>query len=224
MSVMEQVIEEKPEITLDYMRSLRVTVDHCGFYPRKDQMPRMKKLGMIVSCDDRYLNRSAPYLKVYGEDKANRISPIKSMIAGGLMPTVETELRVESGEGPSLFAQLSRLITRRNDRGELIAPEEAIDRNTLMKAITVWPSYYVLKENEIGTLEPGKFADFLVFNKDYFTVPQEQIPEVIPLMTVVGGKTVVLREELASELGEPAVGPQLNFQFTTEYDFGDPIM
>ena len=224
MDIMEQVIEEKPEITLDYMRSLRVTVNHCGFYPRKDQMPRMKKLGMIISCDDRYLNRSAPYLKVYGEDKANRISPIKSMIAGGLMPTVETELRVESGEGPSLFAQLSRLITRRNDRGELIAPEEAIDRNTLMKAITVWPSYYVLKENEIGTLEPGKFADFLVFNKDYFTVPQEQIPEVIPLMTVVGGKTVVLREELASELGEPAVGPQLNFQFTTEYDFGDPIM
>ena len=224
MDIMEQVIEEKPEITLDYMRSLRVTVDHCGFYPRKDQIPRMKRLGMIVSCDDRYLNRSAPYLKVYGEDKANRISPIKSMLAAGLMTTVETELRVESGEGPSLFAQLSRLITRRNDRGELIAPEEAIDRETLMKAITVWPSYYVLKEKEIGTLEPGKFADFVVFNKDYFTVPQAEIPEVIPVMTVVGGKTIVLREELANEWGVPAVGPQLKFQFKTEYDFGDPIL
>ena len=224
MDIMEQVIEEKPEITLDYMRSLRVTVDHCGFYPRKDQIPRMKKLGMIVSCDDRYLNRSAPYLTVYGEDKANRISPIKSMLAAGVMTTVETELRVESGEGPSLFAQLSRLITRRNDRGELIAPEEAIDRETLMKAITVWPSYYVLKEKEIGTLEPGKFADFVVFNKDYFTVPQAEIPEVIPVMTVVGGKTIVLREELANEWGVPAVGPQLKFQFKTEYDFGDPIL
>ena len=77
---------------------------------------------------------------------------------------------------------------------------------------------------QLGTLEPGKFADFVVFNKDYFTVPQAEIPEVIPVMTVVGGKTIVLREELANEWGVPAVGPQLKFQFKTEYDFGDPIL
>ena len=88
---------------------------------------------------------------------------------------------------------------------------------------TVWPSYYVLKEDEIGTLEPGKFADFVVFNKDYFTVPVEQIPTVFPLMTVLGGKTIVLREEFATELGVPAVGPQMKFRFEAEYNFGDEI-
>ena len=138
----------------------------------------------------------------------------------GITPTAETELRVESGAGPTLLAHYSRLITRKNDRGELIAPEEAIDKVTLMKMATVWPSYYVLKEKEIGTLEAGKLADFVVFNKDYFTTPDDELGTVFPLMTVVGGKTVVLREELANEWGVPAIGPQIKFRFKPDpFDF-----
>ena len=223
MDIMQQVIEENPDITTETMRSMRVTADHCGFYPRKSQLPRMKALGMILSCGGTTINRSAPWLSIYGADYADRIAPIKSIIEAGVMPTAETELRVESGEGPTFYAQVIPLVTRKNLRGELIAPEEAIDRVTLLKMSTVWPSYYVLKEDEIGTLEPGKFADFVVFNKDYFTVPVEQIPTVFPLMTVLGGKTIVLREEFATELGVPAVGPQMKFRFEAEYNFGDEI-
>ncbi|MCH8268787.1 MAG: amidohydrolase family protein [Acidobacteria bacterium] len=213
MDIMEQVIEENPDITLDFMRSLRVTSDHCAFYPRKDQLPRIKKLGMILSCGTS-INRSAPYLKIYGKDKASQIAPIKSIIAAGVMPTAEAELRsIGGGRGQTFHAAMFGLITRKTRDGESIAPEEAIDRDTLMKMSTVWASYYVLKEKEMGTLEPGKFADFVVFNKDYFTIPQEEIPTVFPLMTAVGGKTVVLREEFANELGVPAVGPQINFVY-----------
>jgi len=221
---MEQAMKDDPAITLDYIRSLRVSADHCGFYPRKEQLQRLVKLGMIISCDSMFVNRSAPSLKIYGDRYANRIAPIKSMLAAGLMTTAEAELGdIETGTSETLHAQLVHLITRINDRGEKIAPEEAIDRFTLMKMSTVWPSYYVLKEKEIGTLEPGKLADFVVFNKDYFTIPQDQIGSVFPLMTVLGGKTVVLREELAKELGTAAVGPQIKFQFKTEYDFGAPV-
>lgn len=53
-----------------------------------------------------------------------------------------------------------------------------------------------------------------MFNKNYFTVPQEEIPTVFPSMTVMRGKTRVLREELAKELGLPPVGPQKKWRFT----------
>ena len=43
-------------------------------------------------------------------------------------------------------------------------PEEAIDRITLMKKMTSWVSLFVLKEDVLGTIEPGKFADYLVLN------------------------------------------------------------
>ena len=217
MDIIEQVMKEDPAFTLEHVRALRISSDHCGFYPRAAQIPRMKKLGMIISCDSMFVNRSAPWLKVYGLDKANRIAPIKDMIDGGVMTTAEAELgRVETGESETLHAQLVHLITRTNDRGQKIAPEEAIDRQTLMKMSTVWPSFYVLKEKELGTLEPGKYADFVILNKDYFTIPEAEIGSVFPLMTVLGGKTIVLREELAKEWGVPAVGPQMKWKFKTE--------
>ena len=169
MDIMDQVMREDPAaFTPDYMRSRRFSADHCGFYPRQDQLPRMKRLGMIISCDAMFLDRSAPWLKVYGMDKANRIAPIHSMIAAGIMPTAEAELwNIETGTSETYPSRLIHLITRKNSLGQVLAPDEAVDRVTAMKMATVWPSYYVLKEKEIGTLEPGKLADFLVLNKDY---------------------------------------------------------
>ena len=107
MDIMEQVMKEDPDITLDFMRSLRVTADHCGFYPAPYQLPRMHKLGMIISCDAMFINRSAPWLKIYGMDKANRISPVGSMIKAGVMPISEYEgLNLGRGEGPTPMAFL----------------------------------------------------------------------------------------------------------------------
>ena len=223
MDIMEQIVQENPGITMDYIRSLRLTGDHCGFYPRKAQIARMKDLGMMISCAPRMINRSAPWLKVYGDRYADRITPIKSMLDGGLMPTAEGEFRdAIIGEIETVFAQYFPFISRKTDWDRAVAPEEAIDRGSLLKMATVWASYYVLKEKELGTLEPGKFADFLVLNKDYLTVPQEEIPTVFPLMTVVGGKTIVLREELAKEFGVSPVGPQLKFKFATDEEDSDP--
>ena len=63
----------------------------------------------------------------------------------------------------------------------------------------------------------GKYGDFVVLNKDYFTIPEEEIPTAFPLMTVLGGRTIVLRKEFADELGTQPVGPQMNFEFATKY-------
>lgn len=216
MDIIEDVMMENPTITLDYIRSLRISADHCGFYPRKSQIPRMVNLGMIISCGGRMVDRSSPWLKVYGDNYADRISPIKSMLSGGLMVVAEGEFHPGTGESSTVFAQYIPLITRKDTTGKLIAPEEAIDRVTLLKMATVWASYYVLKETELGTIEPGKFADILVFNKDYFSVPESELSSVYPVMTVVGGKPLVVREEYAGEAGLAAVGPQMKFEFQLE--------
>ena len=92
-----------------------------------------------------------------------------------------------------------------------------------MKMSTTWASHYVIKEKEIGSLEPGKYADFVVFNKDYFTIPEGEIGSVYPMMTVLGGKVVVLRDEYSKESGMPATGPQMKWKPKTEFDFGAPV-
>ena len=227
MDIMERVMEENPDITLDFMRSLRVSSDHCGFYPRPEQLPRMKRLGIILSCNPSYVERNAPWLRVFGEDKGNWIVPIKNILDAGVMVAAETDgasqqvsFSVDNPVTP--MTNLVLYLSRKSSRGELVGPAQAIDRVSALKMQTVWASFYVLREKELGTLEPGKFADFVVFNKDYFTVPQEEIPTVFPLMTVMGGKTRVLREELAKELGLPPVGPQKKWRFTKAADAPAP--
>ena len=116
---------------------------------------------------------------------------------------------------PTTFARWQPYRDRKRYDGVLLAPEQAIDRVQMMKMSTSMAASYVLKEKELGTLEPGKLADFIVFSKDYFTIPEEEIRTVIPLMVVVGGKTIVLREEYAQEIGLPAVGPQIKFSCET---------
>ena len=59
----------------------------------------------------------------------------------------------------------------------------------------------------MGSLEPGKFADFMVLDRDYLTIPADDIPNIRVLMTVVGGNTVHLIPSLAREIGTQAVGP-----------------
>jgi predicted amidohydrolase YtcJ len=211
MDDIERAMKDKKDITLEYVRSRRFTSDHCGFYPRQDQIPRMAKLGMIISCQANYINRSYPWLEIYGMQYATRVAPVKSLLEGGVRTVMEAEVRVESGTGPSYFVYYLPYLTRTTRAGQKVAPEQAIDRVQVLKMSTSWASEYLMKEDRLGTLEKGKLADFLVLNKDFFTVPQDQIPTVFPMMTVVGGKTVVLREELAKELATKPIGPQIKF-------------
>jgi hypothetical protein len=45
-------------------------------------------------------------------------------------------------------------------------------------------------EDKVGTIEPGKLADLVVLNKDYFTVPDADIKQIRSLLTIVDGRVV----------------------------------
>jgi predicted amidohydrolase YtcJ len=137
------------------------------------------------------------------------------MISAGLRVANEGGGNGMDDVNATTFANWFPAFDRKRYDGVVLAAEEAINRVQMIKMNTSYAAYYVLKEKQLGTLEPGKLADFIVFNKDYFTVPQEEIRTVIPVMVVVGGKTIVLREEFARVLGVQAVGPQLKFSYDT---------
>ena len=61
----------------------------------------------------------------------------------------------------------------------------------------------------LGSLEPGKWADLVVLNRDYLTVPVDEIPKLRVLMTMVGGKLVHLVPSLAREWSMEPTGAQV---------------
>ncbi len=69
-------------------------------------------------------------------------------------------------------------------------PDEAVDRMTALHMFTLWPAWASFREDELGTIEPGKRADFTAFDLDLMTAPEAELPNAKAVLTIVDGEVV----------------------------------
>jgi len=69
-------------------------------------------------------------------------------------------------------------------------PNESLSRTQALKGMTLDAAYASFAESELGSLSPGKKADFVIFDKDIMTIPLRQILEAKVKATVVDGEAV----------------------------------
>jgi predicted amidohydrolase YtcJ len=69
-------------------------------------------------------------------------------------------------------------------------PEQVMTRDEALKSMTIWPAYAAFQEQELGSLTPGKYADFVVLDQDVMRVPPSLVLKTRVLSTWVGGKPV----------------------------------
>ncbi len=79
--------------------------------------------------------------------------------------------------------------------GTIIAPGQRISREDALRAMTTNGAFLTFDENERGSIELGKLADLVVLTDDYLTVPEDEIKDLKPVMTMVGGQFVYTAEE-----------------------------
>jgi hypothetical protein len=68
--------------------------------------------------------------------------------------------------------------------------ENALSREETLKGMTIWAAYSNFEEDEKGSIEAGKFADFIILNKNIMDVPVKEIPDMKAIHTFVDGKSV----------------------------------
>ncbi|MEL7285946.1 MAG: amidohydrolase family protein, partial [Pseudomonadota bacterium] len=73
-------------------------------------------------------------------------------------------------------------------------PKEALSREQALTLFTSAPAYAGFMEDDLGTIEVGKLADFSVFDRDLMTIPEADILEAKTVMTVVHGEIVFAAE------------------------------
>jgi predicted amidohydrolase YtcJ len=193
-------------LTPEQIRSKRHVADHMNGWPRPDQIPILKELGMITGGTNMYISGgSAMWLKEYGEQSVEWVVPRGALVKAGVMSGIELDKPIELTD-QNTFIDLYWEIQRKGQDGKIYAPDQQISRELALKTATIWGAYYLLKEKQLGSLEKGSFADFLVLDRDYLTIPQDDIPNIRILMTAVGGKVVHLVPSLAKELGKRPAG------------------
>ncbi|TDI12087.1 MAG: hypothetical protein E2P07_04115 [Acidobacteria bacterium] len=188
-----QMLEEamrEANFSVEYVRDLRLTLEHnqvLGNVP--DVMEAIKKYGIILNVNTGYLAEVPKLIEDYGEELRKFAMPVKTWIEDGIRVTFEAR-------GTDFWTPIHTLVTRETavsriyPESVVLLPEEAIDRVTALKMATTWASEYMLAEDTIGTLEPGKYADFAVLDRDYFTIPVDDIPNMKSVMTGLNGKIV----------------------------------
>ena len=77
-----------------------------------------------------------------------------------------------------------------NARGVVINPEQQITREEVLSLYTRQNGWFVREEDQLGSIEEGKLADLAVLNRNYFTVPAEDLKQIRSILTVVDGEVV----------------------------------
>lgn len=150
------------------------------------QLERMKKLGMSAQIHSRPLIQGALMHKVHG-DKAWDMPPFRRVQDSGIRWGLGSDATAVTTSNPFYtlgFAVTGKMIGGRKVNRQSVTREEALIAHTRSNAAIVF------QESNLGSIQNGKYADLLVLDRDYLTVPADQIKDIQPLMTLVGGKIV----------------------------------
>jgi predicted amidohydrolase YtcJ len=176
------------------IRMLRTTSDHCHSV-RPEEIETAARTGHTFSCDATEVPTQV-IKEGYGEEYLTWNAPVASMMKAGVN-TVISQFGIESALRDSPFEDGVMWLTRKIDGETWGVPEEAIpDRMTLLLMMTRRAAYPIWKENSLGSIEPGKFADIVILNGDYMTTPVEELDQLTSVLTMIGGKVSYEHEEL----------------------------
>lgn len=150
------------------------------------QLERMKTLGLNAQIHSRPLIQGVLMHRVHG-DAAWDMPPFRRVQDSGILWGLGSDATAVTTSNP--FYTLSFAVTGRMVGGHHVN-RQSVTREEALIAHTRSNARILFQENNLGALAPGKYADLLVLDRDYFTVPAEQIKDIKPLITMVGGRIV----------------------------------
>jgi predicted amidohydrolase YtcJ len=169
-------------------RDLRFTMIHAQMV-RSDQLDEMKKLGIFPSFfpSHTYYWGDWHRTNVMGEERAARISPLKSAQDKGLLFGIHTDAPIIP---VSQLDAIQRAVSRTTRSGYVLGAPERIDVYTALKASTIWGAYMYREENRKGSIKEGKLADLIVLDKNPLSVQPDEIGKIKVMETFKEGVSV----------------------------------
>jgi len=163
----------------------RHRIEHCGL-PTPDQIQRMARAGIRpVNQPQHHFNWGEGVEQALGTP-GERFNPLGELAAAGVPITISSDAPVAD---PRPLEAIQAATTRITRRGTQLGPESlAISRVQALRAHTINAAYSLGREDDLGSLEVGKRADFAVLSADILETEIEKIAEIVVTQTWVDGR------------------------------------
>lgn len=162
--------------------------DHAETVSQKS-IDRIAELGGGIAVQHRMAYQGEYFAERYGTAAAANTPPVKRILESGVKVSAGTDATRVASYNP--WVSLSWLISGKTVGGMKLYPQaNLLDRET---ALRMWTENVAWFSNEVGKrgrIEVGHLADMMVPSKDFFSVPEDEIPFLTSDLTVVGGRVV----------------------------------
>ena len=173
------------------IKNLRWALAHVNQI-NASELERMKELGMYAAVhpwaviNGGIMHDGDTLYKGFG-DGAYDMPPLATIQNSGILWGLGTDGTAANQTLP--FITLSFAVTGKM-AGGMKVNRQTISREDALIAHTRKNAFFVFQEDNLGSIQPGKLADLVVLDRDYLTVPADQIKDIQPVMTVMGGRIV----------------------------------
>lgn len=160
-----------------------------GQFLREDQVDSYKRLGVFMSLFPMHTFYWGDWHRDHtvGPVNADNISPTGWVRERGMKFGSHHDAPVAF---PDSMRILSATVTRRTRSGDILGPSQRVDVMTALKAMTIWPAWQQFEENDKGSIEVGKLADFVLLSEDPTAIDPEKLAGIKIEGTVKGGNLV----------------------------------
>jgi hypothetical protein len=166
----------------------RWMIDHA-FLLGPQHYQRVKRLGLLINSQ--YMHNyelGALILKAWKRPLADRSEPYREWLKNGIMFAGGSDGPISYYAEPLL--EIYGEVTRGTQWGGRLGPDQGVSREAAIRSVTINGAYTTFEEKVKGSIEPGKYADFVVLSGDILKVPAERIRDLKVLATVLGGRIV----------------------------------
>ena len=174
-----------------YREDPRLIVVHAQM-ARDDQLARMKELGMTPSFFSAHTYYWGDRHRdiFMGPERAANMSPAQSAVKIGLRITTHLDTPVVPMD-PLLAAWAT--VNRQTSGGQVIGPHQRINVEQALRALTLDAAWQIFRDDELGSITPGKLADLVVLDKDPVQY-SEKLRNIMVEKTLIGGVVVYRRQ------------------------------
>ncbi|MEV0733834.1 amidohydrolase family protein [Polymorphospora sp. NPDC050346] len=170
----------------------RHRIEHAGnMFMTDERIKRLVASGVVPVPQPAFiLTTAAGYVAHLGSDRIGAVMPFRTLIDHGLPIPGNSDAIGITEDQHDPFPAMQAAVTRRTNDGDVLEAPEAVTIEETLRMYTEWSAFSIGWEDRVGSLEVGKFADFVILSADPLETEPTDLAALTVMQTWIGGTLV----------------------------------